>query len=830
MAPRDQRVIPKACANCRRKKVRCDLTKPACRNCTQVYNVECIYDASLSYRSAEVLLARVSKAEGLLEMLVEDPTSLPTVLSQWQSSRSMHDKAQLSSERISDHAMPTDFIESDLPVSPASSKRPRLKSTSTNASDVAFNASAHPSLPGFRKSSTDTDIDEQMRFIRQLPVNLIDHLQYIHWTWQWPLHCFADRDATIQDLAHIQTEMPRYATPLLLLTMLAHAARFSNRVVVQTSSSTDQFKMGGIFLTRAKHLLYKQIDLPPTLSDTAAILMMASRQVACGEFTQAWVYSGMAIRMIEDMGIPAMAVSIASSPDQAEALQDPETRRAWRLYWSSFTFDKTVAFGLGRKPALSWPGEIQGVWIGQPSREASPSWPECSQASTVHDPSGLKIPVMAANTEVAEMSSDKPVLGRTAHYPYETFGHWCSLSCLLGEVLEQSQRSNIQTSDSDYRSSLSRLRFRLSEWRRKLPNHIAISDPRLEMVSRPPNIVSLNMIYQVCRILCHSSGRSGPAASASMRIDNLVDSSSPTQPQIIDDRIRNAEVCRAAAIEIHALLEMWSRSFAFDRMTWLIGCCVYTGAAVNAQDVRHPNMDVARQAAFRLSFASYALGISASFTPGIRKSTSALLEFAERINAEHRIRSYSLSTTDSFQPQNTSEQFSPSVQSTSPWNFSETSANDFEPGRASSIPKEKYKGQSRNLKSKSGALQQDDSSQIGRINVAHSHSAVQSQQDWNMGTVDLDAMFKEVLEAEIAHHTHAPVNDAALQPMNAQANQDLALAASTDNVPPPNVSDADTISWEDIMGSSHWNLDALINDKDLLDALGTLPLYPGDQL
>ncbi|TKY84707.1 hypothetical protein EX895_005787 [Sporisorium graminicola] len=835
MPPRDQRVIPKACSNCRRKKIRCDLTKPACRNCTQVYHVDCIYDASLSYRSAEVLLARVAKAEGLLDMLSENPDSLPTVLSQWQSSRAARADINRATNLDPSTSMITAHQQSASPLSPSSSTpHARLASASSNASDAAaFTTPPHPPLPSFRRPDSDSDLDEQMRFIRQLPLNLIDHLQYIHWTWQWPIHCFADRDATIQDLARIHTDPPRYASPLLLLTMLAHAARFSNRVVVQTSAPTDSFKMGGIFLTRAKQLLYKQLDAPPTLSDTAAILMMASRQVACGSFTQAWVYSGMAIRMIEDMGIPAMAASIASSSNQMQALKDPETRRAWRLFWSGFTFDKTLAFGLGRKPALTWSGEIKSIWLGQPTRDASPSWPETSQASTVHDPSGLKIPVMAAITDKSEASSDEPVMGRTSHYPYETFGNWCSLSALLGEILELSTRSHGQSTNADTRSAILSLRHRLSQWRHDLPDHIGISDPSREPASRPPNIMALNMIYQTCRILVHSSGRSGPAASASMRIDNLVDDSpNHDQSAHIDADGQDDQVCRAAAIEIHALLEMWSRSFAFDRMTWLIGCCVYTGAVVNAQDVRHPNLDTARQAASRLNFASYALGISASFTPGIRKSTSALLEFAERINAEHRSRSHKLSTAGSDYVEDGLNATSPSVHSTASWNISESSPANDDRRQTSAMPAEAPRSQQkRKARVAPGQPAQKRSSEAVKPPLPNNGLDSQYQGQWNLGTVDLDTMFKEVLDAETGHQDPHMGNGSVMPIQHVGPQAAMQPTTSTSNLPPPpaHASEPDAILWENIMGTSHWNLDALINDKDLLDALGTLPLYPGDQ-
>ncbi|SPO29095.1 uncharacterized protein UTRI_06044 [Ustilago trichophora] len=807
MAPRDQRVIPKACSNCRRKKIRCDLTKPACRHCTQVYHVDCVYDASLSYRSTEVLLARVAKAEGLLDMLSQDSDSLPTVLAQWRSSKASSVDFETASTGDPSSTNPAALQPSYSCISPLSS-RPLAPLPSTSS-----NAPPHATLLSFPRPDSDADVDEQMSFIRQLPLDLVYHLQYIHWTWQWPLHCFADREAAIHDLARLHTDPPRYASPLLLLTLLAHAARLSNRIAVQTSSSTDSSKMGGIFLARAKSLLFKQLDAPPTLPDTSAILMMASRQVACGSFTQAWVYLGMAIRMIEDMGITTMAASIASSANQLQDLQNPEARRAWRLFWSAFTFDKTVAFGLGRKPALTWQGEIKSVWLGQPTRDASPSWPEASQASTIHDPSGLKIPVMAATTSSFEASPDEPVFGRVPHYPYETFGNWCSLSALLGEIL------TLRT-EADAQARLKALRSRLSQWRRDLPDHIAISDPSCEPGSRPPNIISLNMVYQICRILLHSSGRNVPAASEPMRIENLVDSSpSCMQTDHFETRVQDNQVCRAAAIEIHALLEMWSRSYSFDRMTWLMGCCVYTAAVVNVHDVCHPDLNIARQAASRLNSASRALSISASFTPGIHKSTSALLEFVERINAEHQSRSHNLSYAGSDRVNNGINATTPSLYSPAPWDTSEISAVDEELDQTSAIAKEAPRRQKRKANEPA-----DHPSQGHFPETAKLH-----QGEWNLGIVDLDTMFKEVLEAESTHKSGHAANQTTPPSQHIPNNPDMTTIASTSNMPAL-TSSSNSILWDNTMGASHWNLDALINDKELLDALGTLPLYPGDQL
>lgn len=834
MTPRDQRVIAKACSNCRRKKVRCDLTQPSCRNCTQVYHVDCIYDASLSHRSTQVLLDRLAKAESLLDMLAEEPATLPTILSEWKASRAMHTAVNASGPMLDAQNSHT---------SPSQTGSAALALNSTDAAAAVMAAPAIVPLPSLRKSDSDAELDEQLRFIRQLPSDLIDHLQYIHWTWQWPLHCFADRDATIQDLARIQSDAPRYASPLLLLTLLAHAARFSNRVVVQTSSSTDSFKMGGIFFARAKQLFYKQIDAPPTLPDIAAIIMMASRQVACGSFTQSWVYAGIAIRMIEDMGIHSLALSIASSADPTRALQDPQTRRAWRLFWSAFTFDKTLAFGLGRRPALSWPGELKTVWLGQSTHDSPPPWPETSQPSSIYDPSGLRIPVMAA-TDSAERRPQSATPCRTSHYPYETFSQYCMLSALFGEILTLSTHGWEQAEDSV--SQIIRLRQRLTEWRYNLPGHIAVNDARQETASRPPNIMALNMVYHVCRILLHSSGQTRPAASAPVHIDNHVKSNpkSARTGDLHDDSL-DENVCRAAAIEIHALLETWARSFSYDRMTWLMGCCVYTAAVVNAQDVRHSNIDTAREAAYRLNLATYALGISASFTPGIRKSTSALLEFAERINAEHRDRSHNFSLVSFYRPEKSLDMKRASMNPSPSNAFSEASPKD-EPLRGSSTtPVEAPLRPKRKASQSSLGATRKHSSPATKRNVLFNGL---DTLDWNLGTVDLDTMFKEVLEAEPVQHAEqmvcgpespshtlddasaAEILDASIGPAT-QAQPGPSSKASTGPTatPPPRDTECDPILLDNVLGECQWNLDALLNDKDLLEALGNLPLYPRDQ-
>lgn len=89
-------------------------------------------------------------------------------------------------------------------------------------------------------------------------------------------------------------------------------------------------------ISRARNLLGTEILNPSSIATTQALLQLSARELAFGSISQAWLYSGMAFRMVSDLGLHHNASDIAGLG--AFTTEDLETRK--RLFWSCYVWDK----------------------------------------------------------------------------------------------------------------------------------------------------------------------------------------------------------------------------------------------------------------------------------------------------------------------------------------------------------------------------------------------------------------------------------------------------------------------------------------------------------
>jgi hypothetical protein len=120
----------------------------------------------------------------------------------------------------------------------------------------------------------------------------------------------------------------QYYSPLLISVMCGHAARFNER------------RIGEMLIARARLLMGTEIHKPSSITTVQALLQLSARDLAYGQVSQAWTYSGIAFRMANDLGLRH-----SSGPIYRLAslnAEDLEIRR--RLFWSCYFWDKCVKF------------------------------------------------------------------------------------------------------------------------------------------------------------------------------------------------------------------------------------------------------------------------------------------------------------------------------------------------------------------------------------------------------------------------------------------------------------------------------------------------------
>ena len=120
--------------------------------------------------------------------------------------------------------------------------------------------------------------------------------------------------------------------PLLLNAIYSMSARFSNDPLFYTDPRRP-YAAGEPFFNRAKKLLQNALD-EPAVATVQSLLLMALGAAGSGKGSLGWLYTGMAIRMAQEM---KMNIDYEDLPmvDKPLGWIDSETRR--RIWWSCFT-------------------------------------------------------------------------------------------------------------------------------------------------------------------------------------------------------------------------------------------------------------------------------------------------------------------------------------------------------------------------------------------------------------------------------------------------------------------------------------------------------------
>lgn len=159
----------------------------------------------------------------------------------------------------------------------------------------------------------------------------IRHLFAIHWTWVYPTFMFENRAMFLRDAA----AGGEYFSPLLLTTICLHSTRFTNHELMEN------------LLTRTKILIGQAIHEKPSIPTVQALLEFSAHQVGKGNTSQAWLFGGMAFRMVIDLGY------FSDRPfDGNDAQQLIRVQTGRKLAWSCFMWDKALSLYLGRAPTL----------------------------------------------------------------------------------------------------------------------------------------------------------------------------------------------------------------------------------------------------------------------------------------------------------------------------------------------------------------------------------------------------------------------------------------------------------------------------------------------
>ena len=139
-----------------------------------------------------------------------------------------------------------------------------------------------------------------------------------------------------------------YYSHTLLNAMLSHSVRWC-KGDAQIRQLIAPYENGDLFSRRARNLLFEELRLGYSkVATVQTLLLLSAQECSAGNRTQAWLYSGMAFRLIEDMGICIDGQKHASTVQLSD--EDIEIRH--RLFWSCYFWDKMISLYLERSPTL----------------------------------------------------------------------------------------------------------------------------------------------------------------------------------------------------------------------------------------------------------------------------------------------------------------------------------------------------------------------------------------------------------------------------------------------------------------------------------------------
>ncbi|KAE9376450.1 hypothetical protein N431DRAFT_479708 [Stipitochalara longipes BDJ] len=554
-----------ACANCRKRKARCDGRMPSCGRCI-AHNENCHFDKGPSIAFALAQQDRIASLDSLIERLraaeesqrlrileehfnqeVEHPrpahrrrpegTNEHSLEASPPSDTSLDDDlSQLLKETSIDESGRVCFygstsfyhVEAGLnSLPPQDTLDNSITSTQSVHSPEPWESevvSQNTSLPQPLSGplSTTPEFGNGQTFNEEYHTATCQDLLATYWCWPHHLHLVLCRNLFMRDIA---TFGP-YAPPFLFYAVLAQAARYHDR--------SDAPSLSQHYAERALESLPAELRKGSSIPAIQGLLILSARECGCGRTSQGWLYSGMAFRMMRDLGIhihPERLNHLVGnfSPDQMALRQ--------QIFWSCYTWDKTMSLCLGRPPSI-------------------------------HD----SIPVLKAESfldgTVAEEELWKPRFANPSPMELGTsqksstitrFIAYCHLCVIIDDVLENlyshGHATKPQTPDF-----LNDSIQKLDTWRQELPPNIDI-DPRAVSISCPPlHILLLNLLYHATRILLCRPYRS---------LQQLARKTTTEAAEAIDH-----------------LLMLHIRRFGFRVITYLESYTVFIASTANILDMK----------------------------------------------------------------------------------------------------------------------------------------------------------------------------------------------------------------------------------------------------
>ncbi|KAL0091889.1 Zn(2)-C6 fungal-specific transcription factor [Phycomyces blakesleeanus] len=515
--------VSKACEQCRRKKVKCDGTIPVCGNCVSL-SLGCTYKESTKKRGPpkgyiEAIEGRLHRLEALLGSIIQedDPRSqailaelnapLETAYGELVRPRPMRRTMTLGYEEGQVEPYPDHHTHSnnhrhqstDPPSSSSSTATPSNFGGAETANDNLGNLSIDESgqLRYYGKSSGYYMLRSSKNFqngafhfnsrgyraraenrkpsgypmavdpFEMPPDDLSQHLLDLYFAHFYPLVPLLHKKSFLEAFK----SKDRKPAPLLLNSIYAVASRISPDIRVRADPNLPD-TAGDLFFERARILLDLEWD-DFKVSTVQSLLLLSSHQNGALKNIRGWLYSGLALRMGQNLGLNR------NCNDWDLSATEKEERK--RLFYCCFVLDRLTCGMHGRAPMID-------------ERDYDTPYPtEDDEDDVGHSPRII-----------------------------ENFTQLIKLCELLGAVLRDlytvkgRKQLSVMASPDSVISSLDR---GLNKWMAKLPQNCQYRPPNSRLNEKAPapslELCQVHMLFYTTLILLHRPFIPGPTQSTS---------------------------------------------------------------------------------------------------------------------------------------------------------------------------------------------------------------------------------------------------------------------------------------------------------------------------
>ncbi|KAE8148213.1 fungal-specific transcription factor domain-containing protein [Aspergillus avenaceus] len=528
-----------SCEACRKRKVKCNGASPSCSRCA-ARGETCVYSLAPTLSYTKQLEARVAQLEDALSKLRTQQqssielrkASTPSSTGEGRGSASPSLRTRIKEEDEHSNDLARDFeglkVEHDGRISfhgPTSLFQLPSGALNESTSTSRFAVQHEARKERLINNAWRERAFEQMATMPEPFQYLLDS----HWCWIQPLFNFVYRPAFTRDM---KISGPYYSDALLNA-VLSHSVRWC-KSEPRIGHILEQFDGGAQFSHRAVSGLHDSLKVGylgiPTIQ---TLLLLSAQECGRGNRSQAWLYSGMAFRMLEDLGI---SIDSRKYSDTAH-LSDEDIEIRNRLFWSCYFWDKLVSLYFGRSPTM------------QHSRVSPPRT------------------ILDDTSEIEIWTPHGVVFPDGAHYPptqahsTSCFMRMCGLAEVLNQILIHIYDPIRQVSEAEFYNCVIEQARNLAEWWEELPDYLRLLPTNLPPYSPPSHIVILNCLYHTINILLHRPILCSKTNRESYDKSHLVQ-------------------CMTSSTAILSLFDLYRRTFGDSHVVLSLSYSVYTAASI----------------------------------------------------------------------------------------------------------------------------------------------------------------------------------------------------------------------------------------------------------